>query len=296
MSNEVTFKIALPSDLDGFIGCACDNPDCNQYFKILVQDHRDELFCPYCGNQFPRDQLFTSTQLEHFKEVAIEETRGYVINEFQNMLKSATRGSKCLEFKPRPTPLKHPVIQKYTERQVDTEFLCAECECKFQVYGIFGYCPFCRCENLQIYDANWTNVKRKLTLEPDEFRSLRHAYSDLVSTFETFCRCKAERLTKDKANFQDLYDTRKFFKKHANIDVLLKIDEVELLSLRRLFQKRHSCVHTDAKITEQYVKKIPEDRKLLGEQVSLSVHELEKAATVMRIILSTLVKAIEPPG
>ncbi len=65
MSKDITFNIAIPSDTDGFIGRECDSLDCKQYFKVFVQDHKDELYCPYCGNQFSRDLLFTSQQLVH---------------------------------------------------------------------------------------------------------------------------------------------------------------------------------------------------------------------------------------
>ncbi len=296
MSKGITFNIAIPSDTDGFIGRACDSLDCKQYFKIFVQDHKDELYCPYCGNQFSRDLLFTSQQLGHIKEVAIEEAQAYVFEEFQKILKSATRGSKYIKFNAGTAPKKRPISPKYVERQVDTEFQCADCGCRFQVYGIFGYCPGCSCENLLIYDANWNNIKRKLNQETDQFRSLRHAYSDLVSTFEAFCSRKAKHFTQDKGNFQDLYDTRKFFKKHANIDILVSIDEEALLPLRRLFQKRHSCIHTSGKITERYIKKIPEDKIFLDNQVTLTVMELEQAANAMRVALANLVKAIEQPG
>ena len=41
---------------------------------------------------------------------------------------------------------------------------------------------------------------------------------------------------------------------------------------------------------------IPEDLKLLGTQVVLTVEELDTAATAMRIALGELVKSIERPG
>ena len=41
---------------------------------------------------------------------------------------------------------------------------------------------------------------------------------------------------------------------------------------------------------------IPEDKTLLGEQVTLTIEELDTAATAMRVALGDLVKAIECPG
>lgn len=296
MSRYKTFKIAMPTDADGFVGRACDAPGCKQYFKIYVPDHGDYLHCPYCGVRFSRNSLFTSPQLKYAKEAAIEEARVYAINEIQKMFKNAFRGSKNITYKPGSPPRKRTVRPHYVEREVDTEFECAECSIRFQVYGIFGYCPGCSCENMQIYDANWANIKRKLDTEPDKNRQLRHAYGDLVSTFEVFCNRKANRISQEKGNFQVLYDARKYFKDHAGVDMLANITGADLLALRRVFQKRHVCIHAGGEITDRYVKMIPEDSKLLGTPVVLTFEELDTAATAMRIALGDLVKSIERPG
>lgn len=291
-----TFKIAIPTDADGFVGRACDAPDCRQYFKIYVPDHGDYLHCPYCGVRFSRNSLFTSPQLKYAKEAAIEEARIYAIDEIQKMFNKAFRGSKNITYKPGRPPRKRTVRPHYVERDVDTEFECAECSIRFQVYGIFGYCPGCSCENLQIYDANWANIKRKLDTAPDKDRQLRHAYGDLVSTFEVFCNRKAKRVSQENGSFQVLFDARKYFKTHAGVDMLANITGDDLLALRRVFQKRHVCIHAGGEITDRYVKMIPEDSKLLGTQVVLTVEELDTAATAMRIALGELVKSIELPG
>src|SRR5262245_60012088 len=84
------------------------------------------------------------------------------------MFANVFRGSKNITYKPVPRPIKRTVRANYVERELDTEFECAECAIRFQVYGIFGYCPGCSCENLQIYDANWTCPfgRREKTVRP----------------------------------------------------------------------------------------------------------------------------------
>lgn len=284
-------------DSAGFVGRACNGPTCQQYFKILVPDHGDSLYCPYCGSQFSRDSLATSDQVIYAQDVVKEEARVYVMQEFQKTLKAALRGSKSITYKPGRIPPKRPITPRYSERQVDTEFECPQCSVRFQVYGIFGYCPGCKCENLRIYDANWDKIKIDLAAATsDTTRQLRHAYSDLVSTFEVFCVGKAERITREKGNFQMLFEARKFFKEHAGVDLLDGINVSRLLALRRVFQKRHACIHAGEKITDRYVKMIPEDASLLGQDAQLSVEELEIAASAMRTGLGSLVKSVERPG
>ena len=154
---------------------------------------RMPFFCPYCGSSFSKNALLTRDQLEHVQRTATEEARVYAIDEIQKMFKSAFRGSKNITYKPGTRPIKRPVMPTYTEREVDTELECAECSTQFQVYGIFGYCPGCKCENLQIYDANWTIIRRGIDSAADKKRQLRHAYSDLVSTFEGFLLATEQR-------------------------------------------------------------------------------------------------------
>lgn len=291
-----TFLISIPTDEDGFLGRACDAPGCKQYFKICLPDHRETPHCPYCGEEFHRNSLFTREQTDHVRRAAVEEARVFAITEFQKMLKDAFRGSKAITYKPGSAPRKRPVFARYSERKVDTELQCSECQTRFQVYGIFGFCPGCSCENLQLYDANWAIIKRDVVNAADQHRQLRHAYSDLVSTFEAFCSRKAKQISVEGGNFQILFEARKFFKNHASIDILAGLTTGDLLTLRRVFQKRHVCIHAGGKITDRYLQMIPEDTGLLGTPVTLSLQELEEGANAMRAALGALVKAIERPG
>lgn len=147
--------VSVPGDSNGLIGRACDAPNCRQYFKIRISDHKDALFCPYCGSSFSKNALLTGEQSDHVWRVAAEEARALVSDEMQKVLKNAFRNSKNITYKPGSRPIKRPVMPKYKERDVDTELECSECGTLFQVYGIFGYCPGCKCENLQ-------NLRRKL--------------------------------------------------------------------------------------------------------------------------------------
>jgi hypothetical protein len=291
-----TFVISMPSDGKGFIGRACDSPGCSQYFKIRIPDHKENLFCPYCGSSFPKEALLTRDQLDHLRRASAEELKIIAFDEFQRVFAGAFRGSKNVTFKPGPRPTKRPVIPSYSEREVDTELECSECGTQFQVYGIFGYCPGCRCENLHIYDANWAIIKRGMESAEDKERQLRHAYGDLISTFELFCSRKARKLTSETANFQDLFDARKFFRDHANVDILASLPQDSLLSLRRVFQKRHVSTHAGGMITERYIRMIPEDARLLGTKALLAESELEEAGKAVRIALGELVRHMERPG
>lgn len=88
-----------------------------------------------------------------------------------------------------------------------------------------------------------------------------------------------------------MFLARKFFKDQRSVDILAGLDDSEVLVLRRAFNKRDACQHTQGVITERYVKKVPEDASLLGAKVTLSLEEFEQAAGILRRVVDNLVKA-----
>ncbi len=124
----------------------------------------------------------------------------------------------------------------------------------------------------------------------DDRRALRHAYSDLVSTFEVYCKRRAERLG-GGARFQDLFDARKFFKDKLNTDFLDHLTANDLLLLRRVFQKRHAVEHSGGLVDEKYIRMIPEDVAAAGTPVELTLEELEKAAGLLRGVIIRVIPA-----
>jgi hypothetical protein len=184
-----------------------------------------------------------------------------------------------------------PITPNYEEHQVDSELICPSCNFRFQIYGIFGYCPGCRNENLLIYDANLEIIKQEVSVGQDPQRALRHAYADLVSTFEAFCKKKAQLIATETAHFQTLFEARRFFKDHLGTDILDGLNTDDLLALRRVFQKRHAYEHYQGTIEERYVRMIPEDSQLLNQKAGLSLEEFVVASQALHHVLDRLIQA-----
>jgi Zn finger protein HypA/HybF involved in hydrogenase expression len=298
MNKTITFQVSVPTD-NGFIGRACSNPDCEHYFKISADKIKNEMYCPYCGSKFDKSESHTTDQVKYLNRAVEAEAEAYIHNEFHKMLKksfgSASARNSGISYKPGSFK-KRRVTPDYQEREVDSELTCPCCSTSFQVYGIFGYCPGCREENMLVYDANLNIIKHEINISTNPERQLRHAYGDLVSTFENFCKRKARKVSTETLNFQVLFDARKFFRERAQTDILKNVPKEELLALRRVFQKRHLYIHSDGTVTEKYIQMIPEDKELLGKKAPLSIEELELAAVGMRVALMDLVKSIEDKG
>lgn len=250
------------------------------------------MHCPYCDSKFPNSELHTHAQTEYLQAAAKEKALEYAHAEINKMLGDLAKnfkGNKFVQLKHTPVQyLAKTVLPTYSEPEVDTELCCPECGFRFQVFGIFGFCPGCSTENMLIYDANISIIRAEISSASDKNRALRHAYGDLVSSFEHFCLSKAGSNIDDKTSFQDIFEARRFFKKDKGLDILDSLAPEESLCIRRVFQKRHAYQHSAGEITDKYVKKIPEDAALLERQAELSEVEFEDGARVLRTILGNL--------
>lgn len=291
MSTTLTFKISIPTQ-NGFYGRECNNPDCKRYFKIHQDSLKDKMYCPYCGLLFNKNELWTQYQLEYAQKNAKEEAMAYASKKLSNMLEKTfgrQSGSSKKDFLnisvsyKQGNPYRKKHISPPTEKEVDSEIECSECKARFQVYGIFGYCPLCKCDNIMIYDTNISIILTEIGNASDENRALRHAYNDLVATFENFCKKKNQ--TEKKYNFQNLESAEKFFKDVYGINLFDELKKDEVLIIKRLFQKRHVYQHNKGVIDLKYIDVIAEDVSLLGQVAPLDIEEFRGATTVMRKIL-----------
>jgi len=292
MSDILTFQISIPTD-EGFLGRECNNPDCKKYFRVFAESIEEELYCPYCGTKFSGNELWTSEQLQYIRQASEEEAKEYLYSEIDKAfggLARRMRGNKYITFKHTPMNYRAKLVQpSYSEKTVDTELVCPECHYRFQIFGIFGFCPKCRTENLKIFDANLAIILKEIANSQDPNRALRHAYSDLVSTFEQFCRKKALSFTQETTHFQNITSARDFFKKHHNTNIFDGISEDDQRIIRRVFQKRHIYEHDGGIINTKYIQMIPEDRPLLGQLAPLSEEEFRIAADILRRVLNNLI-------
>jgi len=289
--STIEFKISVPTD-EGFLGRECNSPDCMKYFRVHTGSIRDTMNCPYCGQRFSNDELHTQDQADFLRDAGKEKAIQYAQDEINKMLGGLAKkfkGNKHISFTHKPSRSPAKVVKPiYQEHKVDTELKCPDCDFVFQVFGIFGFCPGCRSENMQVYDANIGIIKQEISEATDKGRVLRHAYSDLVSTFEQFCISKAAPINEPKPSFQDLFEARRFFKKNLGVDILEDLSTSDSLCARRVFQKRHAYQHSAGKINEKYIKKVPEDKSLLGEKAELSESEFLEGARVIREITSKI--------
>jgi DNA-directed RNA polymerase subunit RPC12/RpoP len=287
---SMTYKISIPTD-NGFWGRKCKK--CEKYFKIDSDQIKDEMFCPYCGEMQENDEMWTQVQENNVNKIAHQVGKRLLEDELNKIFAKMARGSKNVTYKPgRKTQISK--INSHLEEEVDSEIECPSCETKFQVYGIFGFCPGCKEDNILIYETNLQIILKEVENSANPKRSLRHAYKDLVTTFELYCKRVSKIHALGDANFQNLLNVKKFFKKQ-NLDIYVGIEYPEKVTLKRIFEKRHAYEHGQGEITESYIKNVPEDSKLIGQIAELSKDEFLRGVTIMKKLIKNIREKYSSP-
>ncbi len=251
------------------------------------------MFCPYCGERYGKDEYITAEQRQYARRVAKEKVTKYTHDEVNKMLRRAfggSSGNSLIKLTVKTSKYhERPISAHYRERNVDSALTCHECSVRFQVDGIFGFCPKCKAQQIRVYDANLAIIRREVEHRSNTQRSLRHAYAELVSTFELLCKRRAKKVTTDNGQFQSLEATRQFFQDHSGVDVFSELSDSESMHLRRVFQKRHLYTHGTEVIDERYIKHVREDAHLLGKAPTPSLSEFEAAADALRKVIDRIV-------
>ncbi|MBK8981566.1 MAG: hypothetical protein IPM38_04415 [Ignavibacteria bacterium] len=279
--NKLNFKISFPTD-KGFWGRQCKQ--CNKYFKIDGDKVKPEFYCPYCGELQPNDNLWTKQQTQEVSQIAASVGKRYIEDELEKMSKNAFGNSKLIKYTSGQKTIPKTLLTRHVEKPVDTEIECPRCKLKFQIYGIFGYCPSCKEESLLIYETNLQIIIQEINNTQDKTRTLRHAYNDVVSTFEAYCKLVVKSNGLESSNFQNLKDTKELFKKY-NLNIYNDIKDNDKVTIKRVFEKRHAYQHAQGQITEKYIKNIPQDRHLLNTKAELSISELTEGIEILKKIL-----------
>jgi hypothetical protein len=279
----IEFKVSFPTD-NGFWGRECNI--CNKYFKIDSDKIKDNLFCPYCGDLQPNKELWTKEQNQIARKIATQIGKRFIEDEMEKKLKDVFKNSKTTTYTPGSrTKITQP--SSHIEKEVDTEINCPSCDMKFQVYGIFGFCPGCKEDNILIYEANLKILLQEIDNSNNPNRTLRHAYNDLVSTFESYCKRVSERHNLGVVNFQNLKNTKEHFKKDS-LNIYEGISDVEKTKIKRVFEKRHAYQHAKGNITAEYIKNIPEDAKLINTLADLSRTEFTDGVEILKKVFRTI--------
>jgi hypothetical protein len=278
-------KLSVPirPDKDGYIGRECSNPECEEYFKIILGTgitSPGPCHCPYCGHEGDPQTFWTRQQIEYAKSVMM----GKVVEAFHQDLKALEfeykpKGSFGIGISVKVKPGAPVVVRWYREKNLETDIVCDQCTLRYAIYGVFGWCPDCGVHNsLQILGKNLELAKKKLMLAESVEQELAAAIiadslAGIVSAFDGFGRV----LCSDgdaKVSFQNLEGGRKRVQQRFKFDMADCVSDDEWGLAHRSFQKRHLLAHRMGVVDEEYVQKASDLNAVVGRKITLTSDEV----------------------
>jgi uncharacterized Zn-finger protein len=144
---DVSFKITVPSDNDGFITLQC--PFCDDRFKLTVEDFQREdileIFCPYCGLRHQHNHFLRDEVIEQAKIIASNYAKS-LLNQWVKNLEKSTKRNKFVNLKAGKLPKleAEKILFEQEELEITTLFCCQVTVKTRPLNKVIGvYCPSC---------------------------------------------------------------------------------------------------------------------------------------------------------
>lgn len=146
MSNEITMKITIPADEDGFVLLQCEH--CGSYFKVTPSDMEDDevlfIHCPSCG--LISDNYFTDDVIELARTMAKNKAEDLIYNMFKDLERHNSKKS-FVRFKvgKKPQEEYESPVKPVTDSLTVKAYSCCNRSAKINplIKMSANYCPFC---------------------------------------------------------------------------------------------------------------------------------------------------------
>lgn len=312
--------IEMPLDENEYFDRKCPNEDCNRIFKVKFNDWenivKDEVvYCPICKHEAPATEWNTSEQFEYIKSSGINHIQSQIGKAMQKNASQFNRKQKpsfisiSLSYKPGnkiiPIP---PAIAK----ELEQNYTCNKCNCRYSFLGSAYFCPACGSENLDGNITEWMrnienfiskyseiNVSLLNVLSEEESESyitqlVEEHYCKIVSVFQifaekTFCQYSGSESIKIRKNmFQNLNDSSVKWKELSNKSYEDIFDHKKYALIKEHFQIRHLLMHTSGIIDEDFVKKTNSTKYKIGTRIILSNNTLKDFLTLTKELMECM--------
>jgi hypothetical protein len=144
---DITFKISVPCDDDGFLTLTC--PACQGDFKLLGDQYQNQdivdLFCPYCGLSDVPNSFLGKDVMEAAYREAENQAMALVEKELGKMMKSLNQ-SKFIKAETKSRFKNNSPKELFEENNMKKILLsCCGKEVKISDGSSESiiYCPFC---------------------------------------------------------------------------------------------------------------------------------------------------------
>lgn len=301
---NVTFRVSIPVDDDGFFGREC--PECEQHFRIALEDYDalpddPRLWCVYCGHNDDHSEFMTQQQTDRVMRAAgdyAQQLVGQMLDKSFRGMARRTRGS-MIQISYRSRPFYPAPLPDIDEDRLVRQRNCASCSLRYAIFGEHRFCPVCGqlpplATALDALDAETIRLDALAEL-PDATRAtlresgvLDRTYVDTIENLVGAVEALAERLfrsavpnadaeLKGKGKvFQRLADLADLFALHLAADVRAAVG-AEWQSLIQTWAARHVFTHCDGIVDAKYLSAVPGSSQRAGQRLRITESEARAA-------------------
>ena len=306
--------ITFLSDDKGYFDRECPNENCAFVFKINMDDWQEkisdeEVHCPKCGHIDTSDKWWTQKQLADIEKAMANWAVSHIQDELDKIFKSLernTRGNKYVKITYNPgerITFTNNSLGQSEEWEQDIQ--CPKCGTRYSVIGTAYFCPCCGLSVIEDIFEESLDIKNKMIDSIDEMKAffekqygldkavsmcqsmLEGCLGDIVSIFQKFAveKFKALSTRSVKVNdFQIVEKGSRLFEEVPSKGYDKWLNEVELSTLKLMFQRRHIIEHNGGIVDKIYLEKSKDSNYKIGQRLVVHKAELYELIRIIKTL------------
>ncbi len=293
-----TLRVLIASDKEGYFGRKC--PGCNEYFRSWrVPPYPEVIHCPYCGSVGGSAGFLTDNQKAYVTALVQEELRA--LDAQEDTVIDLDRIAENLQNNRSPF--------YYSEQRQQTQVECDKDNCRnrYDIFGLFGFCPVCGRRNTFQYLRNQLDLLEDRVDNPrfDESdrqnreNEWRDVIKSSVSEFEIFANDLLSQLLTipavprrkqriQRISFHNPISAGEELKNLFEIELFRGISEDDKHFIHLYFQRRHILEHRGGIADDEYITKSGDTSVKVGQRVRIRSSNAENLLTLIREMSNNL--------
>lgn len=309
LGSSMDVGVAIPPDEEGYSERGCTNAECLARFKVHTDDwtnlvQEEAAYCPVCRLEADAQSWWTTEQIEYAKQVAFQQFKDHFDQAMRRGVQAANRrapkgGLITFSFSYEPGHRQY-IAPLVASEVLEQRSACEACGCRYASVGAAFFCPACGHNSARSTFADTiANVRRGLDLIPrltemldrDQAADLgrgiaENAMVKLVTAFQRYAEATYEALPDPKATpafnaFQRLGDGSALFLGATGRGYDTIVPPAELAELGRYFQQRHTLVHDDGIVDQQFIDRSGDASYRVGQRLVIKPAAVRRAAELI---------------
>jgi predicted nucleic acid-binding Zn-ribbon protein len=322
-SDEYQFNLSISTDEQGMIGRGCIDENCSPgYFKVKIgtgiTSGQTVAYCPYCRQSAEPSKFISKLQGKYFNDVITTEMFKGMDKGIRSALGLDSSGKRVLgsgmitaelSMEPPHFPRVDPPIEMAISRVIK----CPNCGLVHGVFGLATWCPDCGSDIfLSHLEKELETISKTISVIEQRRkdlgsrvadRDIENSLEDIVSILEAVLKIIIRKYLLNKGTaveqvnelienrirnqFQNPTLATELINEITGINLFEGISEQDISFVKTSFEKRHPITHNLGVIDRKYLKRAI-NGELEGNEIRITVDEVEKLISLSRTILSTL--------